>query len=97
MVASRPGVGRIVVTISPGARRSELVGRHGDAWKFRIAAAPERGRANAELIDFVARILAVQRDDVAIVSGYASRRKIVEVGGVETEELGRRLARAGKS
>ena len=47
---ARPdGLTRITVTVSPGASRTELVGRHGDGWRARVAAAPERGKANEAL------------------------------------------------
>jgi len=94
MVACPPPVSRIVVTVSAGARESELVGRFGDGWKVRIAAAPERGQANEELRAFLARLLAVRRDDVSIVSGQTSRRKIVAVATVDPDELDRRLTAA---
>ena len=43
---------RISVRVSPGARRTEVVGRHGGGWRVRVAAPPERGRANEALIEF---------------------------------------------
>ncbi|MBA2537055.1 MAG: DUF167 domain-containing protein [Actinobacteria bacterium] len=60
---------RIVVTVSASARESDLVGRFGDGWKVRIAAAPEHGQANEELRAFLARLLAVRRDDVSMSPG----------------------------
>jgi hypothetical protein len=85
-------VARITVTVSPGAARSELVGRHGDGWKARIAAAPERGRANDALVALLAETLDVPRKRVRVVGGHTSRRKVVEVEGVEAIEIARRLA-----
>jgi uncharacterized protein len=88
---------RITITVSPGARRSEIVGRHGDGWKVRIRAAPERGRANQALVEFVAEALGVGRDRVRIVGGHTSRRKLVEIDGLDAEEVGRRLEAAAPS
>ncbi len=87
---------RLALRVSPGAGRSAVVGRHGEAWKLRIAAPPERGRANAAVIDLLATSLDVRPTDVRIVGGGASRDKLVEVAGITSAEAKRRLARAGK-
>jgi uncharacterized protein len=84
-------VARITVAVSPGAKRTELVGRHGDGWKARVAAPPEGGRANAALADLLAGALGVGRDRVTVVAGRASRRKVVEIAGLEPGEIARRL------
>jgi len=93
MVASAPVVGRISVVVSPRARRSELVGRQGDAWKLRVAAAPERGRANAAVCALLAEALGVPVATVRVAAGASSRRNVVEVDGLDTAELDRRLSR----
>ncbi|HEU4448531.1 MAG TPA: DUF167 domain-containing protein [Gaiellaceae bacterium] len=85
---------RVEVTVSAGAARSELVGRHGAGWKARVAAPPERGRANRALEELVAAAVGVRRDEVAVVAGHASRRKVVEVRSLEAPELLRRLEAA---
>ena len=82
---------RITVAVSPGAKRTELVGRHGDGWRARIAAPPEGGRANAALADLLADALGVRGDQVTVVAGRASRRKIVEIAGLGADEIARRL------
>jgi hypothetical protein len=82
---------RVELTVSPGAARSELVGRHGYGWRARIAAPPERGRANRALEQLLADALGVRRDRVAVVAGHASRRKVVEVEELGADEIDRRL------
>lgn len=67
----------------PGARRSGIVGRHGDAWKVRVAARPERGAANAAVVRLLADALAVSRQSVEIVSGHGTRDKTVRVAGLD--------------
>jgi uncharacterized protein (TIGR00251 family) len=86
-------MGRIAVVVAPGAKRTELVGRHGDGWKIRVAAPPERGRANDAVCELLAGITGVRREDVRVVAGAGSRRKIVEVSGVDAAGLERRLGR----
>jgi hypothetical protein len=87
-------VARISVTVSPGSARTELVGRHGHGWKARVAAPPERGRANDALVELLAGALAVPRSSVRVVSGLAAKQKVVEVDGLAAVEAELRLARS---
>jgi uncharacterized protein len=90
-------VARFAVTLSPGARRDEIIGRHGEGWKVRVRAAPERGRANEVLLVLIASVLGVPGEAVRIVSGQSSRRKIIEVDGLADTEAGRRLEAAARN
>jgi uncharacterized protein len=88
---------RLRLRVSPGAARAGIVGRHGDGWKVRVAAAPEAGRANDAVIRLLADTLSVPRDAVTLVSGHAGRDKIVELAGLGPSQIERRLAvAAGK-
>ncbi len=82
---------RISVTVSPGARRSDLVGRHGDGWRARIAAPPERGRANEALCSLLADVLDIPRRSVSVVAGHSARVKVVEIDGLDAAEIDSRL------
>ena len=62
---------------------------------MRVAAAPERGKANEAVLALLAETLSVPRSSVTLVSGSGSRDKIVELAGIEPDELERRLATAG--
>jgi uncharacterized protein len=84
-------LGRISVTVSPGAPRSELTGRHGEGWRARVAAVPERGRANDALCALLADVLHVPRASVRVVGGRTGRHKVAEIDGLEIEEIERRL------
>jgi uncharacterized protein (TIGR00251 family) len=72
------------LTVSPGARRTEVVGRHGDRLKVRVAAAPEKGAANLELIAFLARALNLPKNAFRLL-GAASRSKMVEIHDCSTD------------
>jgi uncharacterized protein (TIGR00251 family) len=85
---------RVRLRVSPGSSRAEIVGRHGDAWKVRVAAAPERGRANAAVVRLLAEALAISRDAVTVVGGHGSRDKVVEVAGLDRAAIERRLSSA---
>lgn len=58
---------------------------------MRVAAAPERGRANEAVLDLLAETLAVPRRDVRLIAGHATRDKIVELDGIAADETRRRL------
>lgn len=77
--------------VIPGSTCPGIVGRHGEAWKVRVAAAPERGRANEAVLDLLAETLAVPRRDVRLIAGHATRDKIVELDGIAADETRRRL------
>jgi uncharacterized protein (TIGR00251 family) len=74
----------LVVHVVPRARTTEVVGRHGDALKIRLAAAPMDGAANDELVRFLAEQLGVPRAAVTIAAGHTGRRKTVKITGIET-------------
>lgn len=85
---------RVRLRVSPGARRDELVGRHGEGWKVRVAAPPEGGRANEAVLDLLARELALPRRSLSIVSGQTAREKVVLMEGIDRAEGERRLEAA---
>jgi uncharacterized protein (TIGR00251 family) len=81
---SESGDGTVLaVHVQPGAGRTEVVGRHGDALKVRVAAPPTGGRANDAVVELVAKEFAVKKDDVRITSGASNRQKRVLLGGVD--------------
>jgi uncharacterized protein (TIGR00251 family) len=82
---------RLRLRVSPGSRRTELVGRHGDRWKVRVAAPPEGGRANEAVLELLAERLGLPRRALSIVSGHTARDKVVEMSGIDHDETERRL------
>ena len=68
-----------------------MAGRHGDAVKIRIAAAPVDGAANDELIRFLAEQLRISRTAIEITAGHTSRRKNITITGMETATVLRLL------
>jgi uncharacterized protein len=85
---------RLRLRVAPGAARAAVVGRHGEAWKVRVAAPAEAGRANDAVVKLLAETLAVPRTSVTLVSGHGARDKIVELAGVDPREIDRRLSSA---
>jgi len=67
------------IHVVPGARQTMVAGLHGDRLKVKVARPPEKGRANEELLAFLARLLQVPPRAVHLTSGAASRAKVVAV------------------
>jgi uncharacterized protein (TIGR00251 family) len=80
--------------VVPGAGRTAVTGRHGDALKVRVAAPPEKGRANDACLALVAGTLGVASGQLELVGGPSSRSKRVRVTGMEAAEVRRLVAAA---
>ncbi len=74
------------VHVQPGASRTSLVGRHGDAVRLRVAAPPVDGRANDAVVAFLAGVFGVPRRALSVVGGATTRRKRVHVAGAGIDE-----------
>ena len=75
------------VRIVPRASRSEITGEQSGALRVRIAAAPVEGAANQELIKLLAKSFKLPQKAVEIVSGAASKNKIVRIQGADATRL----------
>lgn len=69
----------LVLHVQPGARTTEVAGRHGDALKIRLQAAPVEGQANLALVGYLAQAFGVPRRQVSIRRGEASRHKEIAI------------------
>ncbi|MBA2607805.1 MAG: YggU family protein [Actinobacteria bacterium] len=85
------GTAVVRLHVQPGAGKTAVVGRHGDAIKVRVAAPPEGGRANDAVVALVAQTFDVKLASVSLVSGQTSRAKRVQIDGVAEAEVERLL------
>ena len=83
--------------VQPGAKRTEVVGMHGERIKVRLAAPAIEGRANEALIEFLAEEFGVARRDITILSGMKSRDKRVVIEGNATREPPWKIPRGSSS
>ena len=69
--------------VQPGAKRTEVAGVHGEGTqarlKVRLAALPVDGKANAELLRFLADAFGAPLRNVALLRGESSRAKVVRI------------------
>ena len=87
------GSTEILVHVQPGARRSGIVGVHGDALKVAVRAKATEGAANRAVCELIAGILSVAGSAVAVTSGRRSRRKWIRVDGVKASRASEAITR----
>ena len=73
--------------VQPRASRSELAGIYADAVKVRLAAPPVDGKANAECRKFFAALFNLSPSAVEIISGEASRDKLIRIYGISRDQF----------
>jgi uncharacterized protein (TIGR00251 family) len=68
------------IKVTPGASKNEILDVREGRLRVKIAAAPEDGKANAELVSFLAKTLGIAKKDVTIIHGEKSRLKTARFG-----------------
>lgn len=76
----------------PNAASNELAGFSEGVLRVRVAAPPVKGKANKELIAFLAQKLGLSKGDLTILKGHTSRNKVISIASLTREELTRRLS-----
>lgn len=81
----------ISVKVAPKAARSAIVGWMGDVLKVSVTAVPERGKANAAVIELLAATLKLPKSSISVLRGSSSAQKLVQIDGLADGEVLRRL------
>lgn len=92
MIAESPAGALLTVLVQPNAPRTEYVGVHGDALKFRVAAPPVDGAANDALCAYLARRFGLVKTSVTVQTGRGARRKRILLRGISVERVASVLA-----
>jgi len=88
---------RLAVRVQPGARRDEIRELRGAVLVVRVSAPALEGRANKAVCKLLAKQLRVPASRITVARGERSRDKLIEVEGLDQEELTRRAASAADS
>lgn len=72
------------IKVSPNASKNEIVslsldGEGEETLKIKIAAAPEKGKANAEISKFFAKTFEIPKKNVNIISGEKNPLKLIKL------------------
>ena len=87
MIESIPGGVLLTIHVQPKAAKTQFAGVHGEALKFRVAAQPVEGEANAALCEFLAESFSIPKRSVEIRSGHGHRHKKIRLIGVSDQEV----------
>jgi uncharacterized protein (TIGR00251 family) len=90
-VSRHPHGSLLSVVVVPRAGKSSIAQLADGTIQIRVAAPLVDGAANASLLRFLAKILAVPRSRIEIVSGASSRRKRIFIAGMASDDLETRL------
>ena len=73
--------------IVPGSSKTAVAGVLDGMLKIKVAAPPEKGRANKSIIEFLSKELGVRKNCIEIIAGQTSEVKQLQVSGISTDEL----------
>jgi uncharacterized protein (TIGR00251 family) len=86
---------KLALKVTPGAKKNEILGWEDDypqvgrVLKVKIAAPPVEGKANKEIVLFLAKALRVTKSSIEVIHGTSGRIKLVEIpDGTDLSELG---------
>ncbi|MFQ5732352.1 MAG: DUF167 domain-containing protein [Planctomycetaceae bacterium] len=79
------------VQAQPKAKKNAISGVHDGRLKVTVTQAPERGKANDAILKLLAKSLGLKRSQLALVSGKASRTKVIRATGIDAVTLGIRI------
>jgi hypothetical protein len=82
---------RLAVKVTPNAGRNEITGFKDGVLQVRVAAPPEKGKANKELTDFLSEALGLKKSSILIIKGQTSRNKVVVIEGISGDEVLKRI------
>ena len=88
----------IAVKVTPRAKATEVAGLMDDGTiKIRVAAAPEAGAANNALIGFLSKALNIPANQIDIMGGFASERKLISLIGISPADVEATMTRLAAS
>ena len=79
----------MAIRAKPTGKQNRLVSLSGPALEVELAAKPQNGEANSELIDYIADVLRVKKRDLQLISGGKCRDKqlLVQSGLLDLEKV----------
>lgn len=83
---------RLYVRVTPRAGRNEITGFTEGVLHVKLAALPDKGKANKELIDYLSKVLGTGKSSLRLLKGHTSRNKVIEVDGLSLDDITRLIS-----
>jgi uncharacterized protein (TIGR00251 family) len=77
----------IAVKVKPNSHKTGIKSYRDGILNIDIAASPAEGKANQELINYLAKVLELPKSTISIRMGFAGRNKIIDIAGILPDEL----------
>jgi uncharacterized protein (TIGR00251 family) len=82
------------VKAQPGGRKNAIRGEQNGALKVAVTQVAEKGKANAAIIDVLAKQLQLKRSQIELIAGETQSQKRFLIRGISRADLGVRIAAA---
>lgn len=74
----------IDIKVEPRSSQKSIAGvMDNNVLKVKLTSPPVEGAANEQLIELLAEELKIKKSQIKVIRGHASKRKVVEISGVE--------------
>jgi uncharacterized protein (TIGR00251 family) len=80
------------VIVQTRAARNEILGFRGDTLQVKVTPPPEGGKANAAVLELVAKALKVPKSSIRLIRGHTSREKLMAIEELSPDDFRSRLA-----
>ncbi len=86
-LTEKSGTLYVSVHLQPKASKTEFAGMYGDSLKVRVAAPAVENAANEACLEFFSKVAHIPKSNVSLHSGKTSRRKVIALEGISTEQF----------
>jgi uncharacterized protein (TIGR00251 family) len=89
---------KLKIVVKPGSKQQRInVNSEGNYLLIAVKSPPDKGKANKELLKFLAKHLDLSSSNLTIISGQTSRDKTILVSNISVEEIKKRINKIDQS
>ena len=82
---------KLNIRVHPGSSKNMITGYTDGILSVKITTRPEKGKANEALVTFMGDLLGIAKNRIKIHKGISSRKKVLVINGLNTEEISSRI------